>query len=237
VNKPRAKTLTWKAIAWAIAGAAIVIAGVVAMFLTLPLAQWTLAFQQWVTGLGLLGVLVFFLAYVAAVILLAPAVPLTIVAGVAYGFWALPLALFSATTGASLAFLIARHVAGPAAHRFYAHHPYFQAVDRAVTEEGWKIVGLLRLSPLVPFGLQSYVFGVTSLGLAPFALATFAGIIPAALLYVYVGKLGLEAAMGSAGPLQWAFFACGLLATVAVAFIIVRKAREALREMGVAASS
>ena len=186
----------------------------------MPLARWTLAFQEWVAGLGALGILVFFAAYVVAVICLAPAVPLSIAAGVAYGFWAVPLA---------------RHVAGPAAHRFYAHHPYFQAVDRAVSEEGWKVVGLLRLSPLLPFSLQSYILGVTSLGFTPFVLATFVGIIPGACLFVYIGKIGLEAAMGTTGPLQWAFFGLGLLATLAVATIIVRKAREALREMGVAA--
>jgi uncharacterized membrane protein YdjX (TVP38/TMEM64 family) len=229
VNKPNIRT-----IAWTLAGAALVAAAIIAAFLSMPLAKWTLAFQGWVAGLGALGVLVFFAAYVVAVICLAPAVPLSIAAGVAYGFWAVPLALVSATVGAALAFLIARHVAGPAAHRFYAHHPYFQAVDRAVSEEGWKVVGLLRLSPLLPFSLQSYILGITSVGFTPFVLATFVGIIPGACLFVYIGKIGLEAAMGTTGPLQWAFFGLGLLATLAVAWIIVRKAREALREMGVA---
>jgi uncharacterized membrane protein YdjX (TVP38/TMEM64 family) len=187
VNKPNLKS-----VAWALAGAVFVVAAVVAAFLIMPIARWTLAFQEWVVGLGLVGVLVFFVVYVAAVICLAPAAPLSIAAGVAYGFWAVPLAMIGATVGAALAFLIARHVAGPAAHRFYAHHPYFQAVDRAVSEEGWKVVGLLRLSPFLPFSLQSYIFGVTSLGFTPFVLATFVGIIPGVGLFVYIGKIGLD---------------------------------------------
>src|SRR5260370_405018 len=81
------------------------------------------------------------------------------------------------------------------------------AGSKAVAEDGWKIVGLLRLSPLVPFNLQNYLFGATGIPFAHFVAATFFGIIPGTALYTYFGVLG--AAAGKAGPVKWVFFAVG----------------------------
>src|SRR5207248_10295897 len=104
------------------------------------------------------------------------------------------------------------------------------ALDRAGAEEGWKIVGLLRLSPLVPFKLKSYAFGATGIPFMHFVAATFFGIITGTALYIYLGVLG--AAAGEAGPLKWVFFALGLVATIAVTALIARKAKQKLRKAG-----
>jgi uncharacterized membrane protein YdjX (TVP38/TMEM64 family) len=105
------------------------------------------------------------------------------------------------------------------------------ALDKAVAEDGWKIVGLLRLSPLVPFNLQNYLFGATGIPFLHFVAATFFGIIPGTALYTYFGVLG--GAAGAAGPVKWVFFAIGLAATIGVAVLIARKAKEKLREAGI----
>jgi uncharacterized membrane protein YdjX (TVP38/TMEM64 family) len=106
----------------------------------------------------------------------------------------------------------------------------FAAVDNAVTEEGWKIVVLLRLSPLVPFNVQNYLFGITDIPFPHYFAATCVGIIPGTVLFVYLGALGNT----SAGRLEWVFFGVGLLATVTVAVLVTRKAKERLAEAGVA---
>ena len=66
-------------------------------------------------------------------------------------------------------------------------------MNEAVSKEGWKIVALLRLSPLVPFNLQNYFYGITDIGLLHYVPATFVGIMPGTMLYVYLGAAGTAA--------------------------------------------
>ncbi len=107
-------------------------------------------------------------------------------------------------------------------------------VAKAVREEGWKVVVLRWLSPLVPFELQNYFFGVTDFPFRQYVVATFVGIIPGTVLYVYLGIVARMAGGGrSSGPLTWVFFGAGLLATVAVAVLITRKVKTKLKAEGV----
>lgn len=200
----------------------------------LPTKDWIQGFGDWIKSYGAVGVGIFAVIYVLAVIVLAPAGVFTIVAGLVFGAWAFPLVVVAATAGATLAFLIARHLVRQKVESLVEERPKFKAVGEAVSEDGWKIVGLLRLSPLVPFNLQNYFFGVTDVGLLPYVTATFFGIMPGTLLYVYLGTLGKAVAGGEGGGAgQWALLAVGLVATAIVAFIITRKAKRKLKEAGV----
>ena len=196
----------------------------------LPVAAWLGALRGVVADLGWLGVAVFAAAYVGAVVLLAPGSLLTIAAGFAYGFWGLPIALIAATTGAAIAFTVARHLARDSVRRAIETRRDIASIDRAIAAEGWKIVLLLRLSPLVPFNLQNYLFGITAVPFRSYIAATFVGIAPATSVLVAVGALG-EAALDG-GPGKWALLAGGLLATVAAVVLVTRKARALLRDAG-----
>lgn len=219
----------------------IKVAGVVALvvllglaWIVLPLRDWMQALIEAIQRLGWIGVLAFALLYVAAVIFLLPTWLLTVSAGLAYGFWAVLLVLVSATAGAALAFLIARRFARQWVTEWAQKRPYLQALDQAVKVEGWKIVGLLRLSPAVPFTLQNYVFGASSISLADFVIATFFGIIPGTTLYVYIGTLGRAAATHEPfSTPQIVLFSVGLLATVIAIVIVSRKAKMMLNQIGV----
>ena len=215
-------------------GLALLLAALVAAWFLLPLQAWMQAFTAWIAGLGGWGVLIYGAAYAAALVVMAPAAPFTIGAGLIYGFWGFPLALLSATVGASLAFLVSRHLVRDRVLGVIANRPSLQAVDRAVADEGWRVVGLLRLSPLVPFNLQNYALGATSIGFWPYVAATGAGIAPGCLLYVYLGVIGKSS---GGGPLTWAFVALGLAATVAVAILVGRKAQAVLARKGVDAGA
>jgi uncharacterized membrane protein YdjX (TVP38/TMEM64 family) len=196
--------------------------------------DWVQSFNGWIQAFGVWGVVIFGLVYIIAVIVLAPAGPMTIAAGLAFGAWGFPLVVIAATIGAALAFLVSRYLAREKVKHLVENRPKFKAVGKAVTEDGWKIVGLLRLSPLVPFNLQNYAFGVTEIGFLPYVVATFVGIMPGTALYIYLGVLGKAAASGQGGDaVRWVFFAIGLVATAIVAFIITRKAKASLKEAGV----
>eukprot|EP00494_Astrolonche_serrata_P029562 UN29829 len=70
----------------------------------------------------------------------------------------------------------------------------YKAIDRAVKEDGLRIILLLRLSPIIPFGINNYLCGCTDLSTFHFALGTFFGVLPGTTVYCYLGSLGKEVA-------------------------------------------
>lgn len=227
-GKAKSTPSIWK---WII-GAAVLIALIVG-WLFLPVKEWSDSFQTWIKDLGAWGILIFGVVYIVATVLLVPVSVLTVVAGLAFGVGiGFPLVVVSATIGATLAFLVARYLIHKHVESLVARRPRFNAVNAAVSEGGWKVVGLLRLSPVLPFNLQNYFYGITDVKLAHYVPATFVGIMPGTLLYVYLGAVGKVASGEGGGPLQWTFFAVGLIATVAVAVFVTRKAKEKLKQHG-----
>lgn len=200
----------------------------------LPIRDWVQSFTDWVQGLGPIGLVAFAVAYVVAVVLILPTWVLTVSAGVAFGLWGIPLVVVSATLGAALAFLIARSAIRERVRMWSEKKPLLQALDKATSVEGWKVVGLLRLSPAVPFNLQNYAFGATDIPFWHFVIATFFGIMPGTALYVYIGTLGRAVAVSdNLKTSQIVLFSIGLLATVAVIVIITKKAKLMLSQIGV----
>ena len=134
-----------------------------------------------------------------------------------------------ATLGAALAFLVARYFLRHRVEEAAKNNPKFAAMDEAIGREGWKMVALLRLSPLVPFNLSNYLYGVTKIGFWPYVAASWAGMLPGTFLYVYIGAAGKEATSGeAAGPWKWALFGAGLAATIVVTVWISRVAKKAV---------
>jgi len=219
---------------------AIALVAVFVAWFLLPLKDWLDTFSGWIEGLGVWGGVVFAAAYIVATVGLAPGAPFTIAAGLVFGLgWGFPVVMVGATLGAALAFLAARYLVRDRIKGMIEKRPKIQAVDKAVTEDGWKVVLLLRLSPLVPFNLQNYFFGITQIKFWHYVLATFVGIIPGVMLYLYLGAIGgaLTGGGGEWGTAQWVFFGMGLAATIGVAFLVTKKAKEKLTEAGVGEDS
>lgn len=211
------------------------IAGFFVVYSLLPIAAWIEAFRTWTESQGPVGWVVFVLVYAFAVLALVPGSFLTLAAGVAFGLWGFPLVIAGAIMGAAMSFLAGRYLVRDRVRKTIEERPKLRAIDAAIGEDGWKIVGLLRLSPLVPFSLQNWVFGATSVGFGPYFLASFFGIMPGTLLFVWIGSLGGAAAGGEeASTLKFVFFGIGILATLVVTVLVGRKANAKLKEHGVA---
>ena len=222
-------------------GMVIRIAGVLAVVLALIMTgrqpgvrEALLASLYWVEAQGAAGAAVFVLLYVAACVLFIPGSLLGLGAGAIYGVaQGTALVSFASTLGATAAFLLGRYFArGWVASRI-AGNTRFGAIDAAVGREGWKIVALTRLSPIFPFNLLNYAYGLTQVSLRDYVLASWVGMFPGTLLYVYLGSLaGHLATLGTAEkgstPVRWAFTVLGFLATAAVTIIVSRLARKAL---------
>ncbi len=199
----------------------------------LGLAWWYLPVQAWITGFatrvhefGPAAPWVFALTYAVALVFCAPGAPFSIGAGVVFGFAGVPFSILGATLGACGCFCVSRYALRTRIRRFLTQRERLLALDRAVTEEGWRIVLLLRLNPLIPFNMQNYFFGVTQIRFWPYAGATLVGVVPGIFLHVYLGVLGRNA--GDAGVWRWVLAGVGLGATTVVTILLGRKARAVL---------
>ena len=188
----------------------------------LPVGDWLESFNPWVEELGYWGYIVFFGMYVLSTVLFLPGSVLTFGAGFLFGIVGGSVAVsLSATVGASLAFLIARYLARNAVAEKLNRNEKFAAVDSAIGREGGKIVLLLRLSPIFPFNALNYLLGLTAVRFWSYLLASWIGMMPGTVLYVYLGvagKAGLEAVAGSHGKstLEYSFLGVGLIVTLIV---------------------
>ena len=189
-----------------------------------------------IRNLGALAPVAFIAIYVAACVAFVPGSILTIGAGVIFGVvWGSIYVSIAATTGATAAFVIGRYLARGWVARRIEGNAKFRSIDEAVAHEGWKIVLLTRLSPVFPFNLLNYAFGLTRVRLLDYVAASWLGMIPGTIMFVYIGSLSGDLARAAGRsrartPAEWALDVVGFIATVAVAVYATRIGARALRE-------
>ena len=187
-----------------------------------------------IANLGPWGPAAFILIYIIATVLFIPGSLLTLGSGVLFGVGGGTVCVsIGSVLGATCAFLTGRYLTRDWVSKQIAGNLKFQAIDSAVASEGWKIVLLTRLSPIFPFNLLNYAFGVTQVSLRDYFFASWIGMIPGTVMYVYIGSLaGSLAAIGSQGRsrtnAEWALYGIGLIATIALTVYVTRLAKKAL---------
>jgi len=183
-----------------------------------------------------LGALAFVPLYALWVTLLLPGVWASMVAGALYGtLWGSVLVFVGACLGAEAAFLLGRHGLRAWSRRRLAAFPRLAAVERAVSREGFKLVLLTRLSPAFPFSLLNLAYGLSDVSLRDYTLGLI-GILPGTILFCGLGALAGDVARfgtvlsGQADPATWGLRVIGLVATIAVVWIVGRQAQKALAD-------
>jgi uncharacterized membrane protein YdjX (TVP38/TMEM64 family) len=216
-------------------GILIGLVGAVALFFVARIGGGLLPVAvTWVDGLGYWGPLVFIVLYALATVLFIPGSILTLAGGALFG-WAsgVVYVFLAAVLGSSVAFLIARYGARGWVEERLGSSPRFEALDRAVGDEGLKITFLLRLSPVFPFNFLNYALGLTRVSLRDYLIASV-GMLPVTFLYVYSGQVigDVASLAGGASPERgtgyYGVLALGLGATLAVTTVVTRTARRAL---------
>ena len=163
-----------------------------------------------VASMGPLGPLYFGLLYTIAEVLAIPAVPLTASAGYLFGVSEGTLVvLVSASIAASISFFIGRTLLRTTVEKAMTNYPQFAKMDKAIGREGFKLMLLLRLSPLFPFALSNYLYGATSIDFASFFWGTLLGFAPGTLAYVYTGVVGKALTIGGDSAQPWYVYAGG----------------------------
>jgi uncharacterized membrane protein YdjX (TVP38/TMEM64 family) len=215
---------------------ALLLAAIVAVAVGWPLASWITGAAAWAEGHREAASVLFVAVYVLAAVLVVPGSILTLVAGYLFGL-PLGVALTSAGSvlGAAAAFVVGRFVARDWVARRVAKWRSFGALDAAIGHDGFAIVLLARLSPLIPYNLLNYGLSITAARFWDYVLATWIGMLPVIVLYVYTGSLAKSLATLTSGdrPPSWAahsLLAIGFAATVALTVLIRHRATRILRE-------
>jgi len=163
--------------------------------------------------MGPIGILYFGLFYTVAEVLCVPALPLTASAGYLFGLAkGTAVVLSAASIAAAIGFVIGRTFLRSFVEEKLEEYPEFQKIDKAIGQEGFKLMILLRLSPIFPFSLSNYLYGSTSVGFWQYFLGTMIGFAPGTMAYVYSGEIGKALSGGGADAQPWYIYAAGLAA-------------------------
>lgn len=195
----------------------------------LPVAAWLSAFQVYVRGLGAGGYVLYAVVYAVCVVLLFPALLLTLGAGAIFGVVKGSIVVtIGATLGATAAFLLARNVLRKRVEAFAAKQPKLRAIDAAIESEGTKLMLLMRVSGFPPFTWINYALGVTGVSLGPFVATTLIGILPGVVAFTYAGAAGADALTGRGNRTGLIITAVGaILVSAYIAHIASRAIRRA----------
>ncbi|WP_371154411.1 TVP38/TMEM64 family protein [Jannaschia sp. 2305UL9-9] len=217
--------LTWQIWIWPIA-----LVGLALGAWLLPWDDWVPLLRDWVAGHGATGWLVFVLVYIVVVMLPLPAAAMSVVGGLAFGWWGYPLSMAGSMLGSILPYLIGRRwLRGPLLRRF--NGPRVAAADRAIAQNAVLFVSLLRLTPILPFTVQNWLLGLTDIRFWPYVWATLAGLAPGTLAMVWIGEVGgLASTRAQGGQLYIA--GAGLLAFGILVIWMGRVATRELRRAG-----
>lgn len=214
----------------------LVVAALVVLAIVFDLPKLISGLLDQIRSLGAWGPVIYIGIYILATVAFVPGSLLTLAAGLLFGVvYGSVYVSIASTIGACLAFLCGRFLFRGWVQGLVAKRPRFAAIDRAVEEEGWKIVLLTRLSPVFPFNALNYAYGLTGLRFLPYALASWIGMIPATIMYVYIGSLAGDLSQLASGAsespdwLRWVLNGIGFTATVIVTVFVTRMARKALK--------
>ncbi|OHB75162.1 MAG: hypothetical protein A2Z25_17690 [Planctomycetes bacterium RBG_16_55_9] len=214
---------------------AVIVVGLITGTMFLPVKDWFIRGLEWIQGLGVWGPVVAVAFYIVASVLFLPGSILTLGAGFLFKVVGGTITVsIGSTLGACAAFWVGRTVARNWIAGKIAGNEKFAAIDEAVARQGFKIVLLMRLSPVFPYNMLNYAFGLTKIAFRKYALASWIGMVPSTIMYVYFGAGLRSVADVTAGQVEKGtagriFFWLGLAVTIIATVFITHIARRALR--------
>ena len=174
------------------------------------------------------GILVFALVYIFWVSCLLPGSWLSMLSGFLYGTWLGSLVVFvGAFIGAHLTFYLGRTFLKEWARKKVSNFPKVQIMEKAVKREGLKVILLTRLSPLFPFGLLNFTYGLSEIKVHDFTLGMI-GILPGTILYCSLGSLALKVSnfssvlSGRSDTSSFIWSLISILSTILVVILVLR---------------
>ena len=192
-------------------------------------------FRETVENAGPMGYVLYIGVFVVAALSgIFPLSVLAVLGGMIFGLLSgFILAIVGIFAGAAGAFVLGRYVFRSSVEQWLSKRVGLARLDSEIGAHGWKLVGLLRLSPFAPFSMASYAFSMTKIRFDAYLLGTI-GVLPPLFAFVYTGSISSVALnaflLGETelNEVQMIVAGCGFVATVVVALLFVRIARRAL---------
>jgi uncharacterized membrane protein YdjX (TVP38/TMEM64 family)/rhodanese-related sulfurtransferase len=188
--------------------------------------------DAWLASLGAWAPVAYVMLYALATVAFVPGVVFSLAGGALFGpLWGTLWNLTGATSGAILAFLVARYIAGDWVARKAGG--LLKRLMDGIDAEGWRFIAFIRLVPLFPFNLSNYALGLTRIPLQQYAITTLVCMIPGAVAYTWLGHAGRGALSGDAGAVRYGLFGLGLLAAIALLPRLIGRLRRSFAWIGV----
>ena len=170
--------------------------------------------------------------------LLVPGPVLAVFGGALYGKLAgFGVVLLAVVVGQSVAYVIGRFLLRDWVVDFASKRiTKFSIVDSVVAREGWKLVLLLRLSPLLPDSLLNYVLAVTAISYGTYVVTSMLAVLPWTIGFVYIGSLAHNVAEAAQNGVQVSSTALAVSMAASVVFLGIfgwftaKMSRKALAE-------
>lgn len=173
-----------------------------------------------VESMGPAGAIYFMVFYCVAEIFALPMIPLTLSAGYLFGLYeGVAVVLLAGTVAACVGFFIGKTFLREYVEGILDENPKFAKIDRAIGREGFKLLLLLRMTPIFPFAMSNYVYGASSISFVPYFFGTALGFLPGTIGYVYTGMVGKALTLGD-GDQPWYVYGLGLGALIVILKLI-----------------
>lgn len=209
----------------------ITIGLVIALSTGVVSADSLVSLAAWFEARGPDAVVLYGLFYFALELVAVPAIPLTLGSGYLFGvFEGTVVVSIASIVAAAAAFLLSRYALRESFERIARRYPKFRAMDTAIGREGFKVVFLLRLSPLLPFSISNYLYGLTSVQFSQFVTGSWLGMLPGTIAYVSAGaalSALTDISDGKPAVNKW-LLGIGVVATITVLALLGRIASNAL---------
>lgn len=176
--------------------------------------------------------------YIPAAVLFVPVFIISLAAGYLLNFkMALVVISLGSTTGALAAFTLARTVGRAFLEEKIARHPKFRAIDQAVSGQGFKIVALSRIAPILSYNLLNYMFAISRVSFKEYFWGTWIGMLPATLLLALLGASAKDVPAILANPRAGiaqhpAYLVGGALITLLILLMMTRMIMRTLKHSG-----
>eukprot|EP01089_Gocevia_fonbrunei_P011709 TRINITY_DN2551_c0_g1_i1.p1 TRINITY_DN2551_c0_g1~~TRINITY_DN2551_c0_g1_i1.p1 ORF type:complete len:310 (-),score=44.16 TRINITY_DN2551_c0_g1_i1:109-1038(-) len=206
-----------------------------------PIQDVVLNFFEWLQSVPTYySALIMFAVQTTAVVIVLPGTPFNMACGFLFGIWVgSVVSVLSTDLACIIGFLIGRYLARDWAAEQIEQRPKFKAIDQAVDRYGWYIIFLIRISPVFPFGVCNYLFGITKVPFYKYWLASTAGLAPYTIAYTYIGSLTRDLADIFSDDAEesdsWIWLTVGgvstLLSVVFIAWVTRRALQKAIDEI------
>jgi len=213
--------------------ATVIVAASIAL-LGREVAHHIRAIETWLAGLGVWAPVVYVGLVVVLTTAFVPDTALSMVAGALFGLqWGVAVIVVGGLIGASVQYVLARHLFAPIVQRVLDARPTLRKVQAAVRRDELRMQTLLRLTPLNPT-VVTLVLSAAGVRFGTFIVAC-AALVPAWFTQVYFGYVGKHVASAATGAahtsrIEDATIVAGLAAMVAVIVLVSRAAQRAIAE-------